>query len=126
MKVSLFLGIDFTSSNGFKVDRKCLHYIQDPDTLNPYQKVIKEVTEILLEYDTDKKVPVYGFGAIPKFPQNSFEKTSMCFSCTGVEGEGNDEATGTDGVMEVYSNAVNKVIFSLIRKGRNCKCMNNI
>ena len=36
----------------------------------------------------------------------------MCFSCTGVEGEGNEEATGTNGVMDVYTNAVNNVEFT--------------
>jgi len=35
---------------------------------NQYQKAMKSVGQILLDYDDDSQVPMYGFGAKPRFP----------------------------------------------------------
>ena len=42
------------------------------------------VGQILLDYDSDKKVPMYGFGAKPKYP-NMFSKIAVhCFPLSGI------------------------------------------
>ena len=39
-----------------------LHAFNSPGGMNAYQKAIKAVGEILMNYDYDKLVPIYGFG----------------------------------------------------------------
>ena len=34
----------------------------NPDSYNDYEKAIESVGRILLNYDSDKQVPMYGFG----------------------------------------------------------------
>jgi len=41
------------------------------------------VGEILLEYDFDKKVPMYGYGGKPNFQNLRLDKTSHCFPMNG-------------------------------------------
>jgi len=48
-----------------------LHSISNNAQLNQYQKVIREVGDILIDYDDDKLVPVYGFGAQTIFPNGT-------------------------------------------------------
>ena len=40
---------------------------------------IKEICNILLNYDADKKIPVFGFGGIPE----GKEEVSHCYPLTG-------------------------------------------
>ena len=67
MEVALIVGIDFTRSNLDPSDPKSLHYFnagdRDGKQLNDYVTAIRSVGEILQHYDSDKKYPVYGFGA---------------------------------------------------------------
>ena len=44
---------------------------------------MKAVGEILLDYDDDKKVPMFGFGAKPLFPNMYTKKVMHCFPLTG-------------------------------------------
>ena len=48
-------------------DPKSLHYIGDTQD-NHYLRAIKACGNILLNYDYDKKVPMYGFGGKPNMP----------------------------------------------------------
>merc|ERR1712096_338726 len=73
------VAIDYTASNGPPAHetyinrngkkRTSLHY-RNPNTRqrdvypNDYQRVIREIGEILLPYDTDKLVETYGFGGM--------------------------------------------------------------
>jgi hypothetical protein len=52
--------------------------------LNQYQKTIIAISNILLNYDSDKKIPAFGFGAKTKFPtmQNS-NLVNHCFPLSG-------------------------------------------
>ena len=65
--------------------------------------MIKSVGEILLDYDDDKMVPVYGFGANLNYPSLTSSSVSHNFPCTGVKGS--DEVAGLDGIFEVYEYA---------------------
>ena len=58
------MAIDFTFSNGPIKKPDSLHQITE-GKLNYYQKTIKDVAGIIISYDTDKLVPVFGFGGKP-------------------------------------------------------------
>ena len=62
MEVSLAVSIDFTGSNGDPRTPQSLHYM-NPAMPNQYLQAIMSVGDILIQYDTDKQIPVFGFGA---------------------------------------------------------------
>lgn len=67
LQLNLVTAIDFTGSNGHPMDVGSLHNLKDINK-NLYLQAIKAVGQILINYDSDKLVPMYGFGGIPKFP----------------------------------------------------------
>merc|ERR550539_1918517 len=63
-EMQLCLAIDFTGSNGDPRKPGTLHYLSpDGRTMNDYEKAISSIGGILADFDTDKKFPVWGFGA---------------------------------------------------------------
>jgi hypothetical protein len=66
LQLALVTCIDFTASNGIPSDKKSLHHTAGGQS--PYEKALSSVANILLDYDYDKLVPVYGFGAKVKHP----------------------------------------------------------
>ena len=62
--------------------------------------------EILLNYDSDKKVPMYGFGA----KIEGSEETSHWFPMTFDPN--NSEVLGIEGMMEAYKMTLNLVDFA--------------
>lgn len=60
--MSLMTGIDFTGSNGHPSDLQSLHNLTAGKP-SDYQLAIRQIGNILSVYDTDKKYPVWGFGA---------------------------------------------------------------
>jgi len=62
------------------------------------------VGSILLNYDDDRLVPMYGFGAKPRFPNLSSKQTQHCFSLTGDSSNAN--AHDMQGMMDVYQIAL--------------------
>lgn len=62
LQIGLNTAVDFTASNGDPRLQNSLHYISDK-SLNLYQCALKSVGQIVIDYDTDKIVPCYGFGA---------------------------------------------------------------
>jgi len=70
---------------------------------NEYLSAIGSVGNILQYYDSDKKIPVLGFGAL--IPKNQF--VSHCFALNGDIF--NPEVDGLEGVIEAYKNAIKKV-----------------
>ena len=90
-------------------DPKSLHYVNpsNPDILNSYQEAIISAADILLEYDADKLVPVYGFGANLNFPNLKTTGASHCFPCSGDPKD--DERPGIEGIFEVYNYAIRHV-----------------
>mmetsp|Transcript_4449 Transcript_4449/g.10336 ORF Transcript_4449/g.10336 Transcript_4449/m.10336 type:complete len:774 (-) Transcript_4449:62-2383(-) len=100
LEIALVVGIDFTRSNGDPVDPESLHYFNDEDP-NEYAMAVKSVGEILQHYDTDKRYPVYGFGA--KIPP-SHTCTSHCFALTGNFFD--PEVNEIQGIIDVYKRAL--------------------
>merc|ERR550539_2068386 len=63
-EMQLCVAIDFTGSNGDPRKPGTLHYLSpDGRTMNDYEKAISSIGGILADFDTDKKFPVWGFGA---------------------------------------------------------------
>ena len=100
-EIGLNIAIDFTGSNGDPTKRSSLHYKGDM-TNNEYLNAIKSVGSILQYYDSDKQIPVFGYGA----RINNFE-TSHCFALNGNIFD--PEVNGIDGVEDVYKRAINNV-----------------
>lgn len=77
--------IDFTASNGSPKNPSSLHYV-DANRRSQYEEALEEVSRILLDYDSDKLVPVYGFGSKVSMPTfNSYNKVHHCFPLNGNE-----------------------------------------
>lgn len=61
LKIQVIACVDFTASNINSSEP--LHAIYN-NKLNEYQSAIASICSILLNYDFDKKIPIYGFGAV--------------------------------------------------------------
>ena len=101
--MSLSVCIDFTASNGDIARPNSLHYIDptNPLRMNSYEEGILRVGTILEPYDYDRKFPVFGFGAKPRYM--GIESVSHCFHLNGYE---NPEVEGVKGILESYRNAM--------------------
>ena len=102
-EIGLNIAIDFTGSNGRPESTSSLHYHGDLQR-NEYLKAIKSVGNILQYYDSDKQVPVLGYGAQINGGQHD---TSHCFAVNGNIYD--PECDGIDGVVEAYENAIKKL-----------------
>ena len=101
-EIQLSVAIDFTLSNGNPAEKDSLHYLDM--NKNEYLNAIKSVGNILQYYDSDKQIPVFGFGAIVP-PSNN--RASHCFALNGDIFD--PEVDGLDGVVEAYKNALKNV-----------------
>ncbi len=102
--ISLAIAIDFTGSNGNPTKRNSLHFV-DPRA-NQYMRAISAVGSILQNYDSDKNIPVFGFGAQIK----NIMKVADCFALNGKIFS--PEVHGIDGVLDVYQRAVKHLEFA--------------
>ncbi len=109
-EISLIVGIDFTASNGHADKATSLHYI-DPtgEKKNQYEQAILSVGNIVEAYDTDKKYPVYGFGAAKNAKvAGEASKTLHCFPLD----EANVEVDGVAGMLNAYKSILKELRFS--------------
>jgi len=90
-EIHMCVAIDFTGSNGDPRVPGTLHYIHPDGRPNEYEKVLTSISSILMKYDSDKKIPVLGFGAKINGVLNN------CFQCGPTQ-----EAYGTNGVIDAY------------------------
>ena len=106
MNINLTIGVDFTGSNGDPRYKESLHYIGDKSK-NQYLNAISEVGKILLNFDTDGDVPLFGFGAnISSY----YREVSHCFAMNGNFFR--PEVKGIEGITECYKNTLEKIKFS--------------
>jgi Copine len=82
LQLNLSVAIDFTGSNGVVTHPTSLHYMNQYN-LNQYQRAIMAIGGILLDYDYDKKIPAFGFGAKLRFPMMASNMVSHCFPLSG-------------------------------------------
>merc|ERR1712038_1217587 len=90
-EMHLCVAIDFTGSNGDPREPGTLHYRCPDGGMNDYEKAISSIGGILADYDSDKKFPVWGFGA--KYSGQVYH----LFQCGPVA-----EVDGIPGVLDAY------------------------
>jgi len=108
-QLNLVTAIDFTGSNGIPTQPSSLHAFK-PGGLNEYQTAIANVCQIVLNYDFDQIIPVYGFGGKPHFPTLNQNVVSHCFPLTGDVNKA--QVMGLQGIMDVYQYALQSVELS--------------
>jgi hypothetical protein len=73
--------------------------------MSQYEKALYEVSRILLDYDYDKIVPVYGFGAKVHMPSFHTEaRVNHSFPLNGNENNAN--VFHVEGIMRAYRQAL--------------------
>lgn len=108
LKLGMITCIDFTGSNGDKNNPQSLHYM-NPSYPNMYQQALSSVSQIMLKYITGGAVPVYGFGAFPRFPGFNPGFISHFFPCSGDWQS--CAGIGIEGIYSLYNNALMNVQF---------------
>lgn len=101
-EIGLTIAVDFTMSNGVPSNPSSLHYLDMQK--NEYLNAIRSVGSILQYYDSDKQIPVLGFGAAISPYSN---KANHCFALNGNIFD--PEVDGIQQVEEVYKNSINRV-----------------
>ena len=104
----MIVAIDFTGSNGSPKYPNSLHFM-NPTAPNQYQLAIAAITQILMSYDSDKRIPAFGFGAKTNF-NGTLSPTSHCFVLSGNPQE--VEACGVEHLMMMYQKALTSVELS--------------
>ncbi len=99
--MNLIVAIDCTRSNGDPTSPDSLHFYKDTGVPNDYVMAIRAVGEILQHYDSDKRYPVYGFGA--KIPP-SMTYCSRCFALNGNYFD--PEVKDIEGIVQVYKKSL--------------------
>uniref|UniRef100_A0A7S1L6F5 C2 domain-containing protein n=1 Tax=Neobodo designis TaxID=312471 RepID=A0A7S1L6F5_NEODS len=114
MQINLAVSIDFTGSNGDPRNPQSLHFM-DPTQPNQYVRAIMSVGDILMEYDSDKMVPAFGFGAQLPLRASALGSpravpvTSHCFH---LNGQPDPHVHDVRGILDAYALAVSSVRFS--------------
>ncbi|KAF9973664.1 hypothetical protein BGZ73_003102 [Actinomortierella ambigua] len=98
--INLTVAIDFTQSNGDPSDPKSLHF-RHPSGENDYTRAIRAVGTVLEAYDSDRRIPVYGFGG--KFGN----EVSFAFPLNGDHNH--PEVVGVDGILNAYWQSMSRV-----------------
>jgi hypothetical protein len=110
MQMALTIAIDFTSSNGPITNPESLHY-RGEGRRSLYEIALSEVVLIVLDYDYDKKVPLYGFGAKVNYKEvNTGSQTTHLFPLNGLEEE--HDVHDFSGILQAYSECLPHLTFS--------------
>lgn len=103
--LSMVVAIDFTETNGDPREEDSLHYL-NPNGHNKYEQAIMGAGEILQNYDTDRKIPAYGYG----FSAPNFGINDVSFCCPI---NGNFDAphfNGFKAILPAYRNLVSNMV----------------
>ncbi|EGR29988.1 hypothetical protein IMG5_144620 [Ichthyophthirius multifiliis] len=104
-QINIISAIDYTASNGEYTDPNSLHCADL--SRNQYLTTLKAVCDVLLDFDQDKKISMYGFGGVPEFPNFKKYDTDHCFPVTG--NPNNAEVGGVDGIVQTYLDSLKYV-----------------
>ncbi|CAK75400.1 unnamed protein product (macronuclear) [Paramecium tetraurelia] len=105
LQLNLMISIDFTDSNLEPTNPQSLHYFDVTNRrLSQYEQALRNVSEILIQYDHDKRVPLFGFG---------FEMDGKAHHCYPLNHNLEDpEVVNILGLFQTYRNFVGTVKFS--------------
>ncbi|CAD8044960.1 unnamed protein product [Paramecium primaurelia] len=105
LQLNLMISIDFTDSNLEPTNPQSLHYFDVTNKrLSQYEQALRNVSEILIQYDHDKRVPLFGFG---------FEMNGKAHHCYPLNHNLEDpEVVNILGLFQTYRNFVGTVKFS--------------
>ena len=106
LELNLSIAIDFTASNGMPSHPTSLHHI-NPQKPNQYQIAIDAVARILLNYDSDQRIPALGFGGKPHFQYLNSNTVNHCFPLSGDPSQ--VDAYGLEHLMGLYNNSLTSV-----------------
>jgi len=104
-QLNVAVAIDYTGSNGEPKNPNSLHRMTG-NPPNEYYQAISNICPIILNYDSDGNVPVYGFGGVPP----STKQVSHCFSITNDPNK--PEVHRLEGILQAYKESLNKVALS--------------
>eukprot|EP00924_Labyrinthula_sp_SR-Ha-C_P012389 maker-scaffold_10-snap-gene-5.5-mRNA-1 protein AED:0.03 eAED:0.03 QI:404/1/1/1/1/1/5/134/546 len=99
LQINCLVAIDCTGSNemyGLHSPEQN-HFLQPGST--PYQRAINSVGRILLDYDSDKEVPFFGFGAVQNYPLPPINKECFALNLN----EENPNVYGLEGMHSAYA-----------------------
>jgi hypothetical protein len=82
LQLNMAVAIDFTGSNGVPKSPTSLHFM-NPNAPNQYQLAINFISQILLSYDSDKRIQAFGFGAKTNFLGRKSAGVDHCFPLSG-------------------------------------------
>jgi hypothetical protein len=102
LQIKISFAIDYTNSNLVYTNKKSLHYIGDPEKLNPYENCLRCFGELVGSYDFENKIAMLGYGGI--IPQTG--ETSHCFP---VSLTNNPYAKGIEEAIKQYKNSLPKI-----------------
>ena len=102
LQIKISFAIDYTNSNLVYTNKKSLHYIGDPEKLNPYENCLRCFGELVGSYDFENKIAMLGYGGI--IPQTG--ETSHCFP---VSLTNNPYANGIEEAIKQYKNSLPKI-----------------
>lgn len=107
-EMSFVVGIDFTSANGDPSKSDSYHHWDSTgQTSNQYEQIIRVAGEIIEKYDTDRRFPVFGFGAKARGPSGHLSATQHWFP---LDSSG-DSACGVSGILSAYRQVVPSLVF---------------
>ncbi|CAK94686.1 unnamed protein product (macronuclear) [Paramecium tetraurelia] len=108
-QINLMLAIDFTASNEEYHNPNSLHHLPSNGYPSQYLQAINSVVEILIHYDYDKRVPLYGFGCKPKMKNHNTSQTIHLFPLN--DNPDDPEVYGLDGIVECYKKSLPQLHF---------------
>ena len=98
----IILAIDYTNSNLIYTNPNSLHYIGNPEKLNPYENCLRCFGELISSYDFNHKIALHGFGAI--IPSTG--DTSHCFPVSLTK---DPIANGIEEAIKQYKESLPKI-----------------
>ena len=104
-QMNVSIAVDFTLSNLEIKDVNSLHRQSTDGTMNPYEKAIFEVCNVMVKYAKDGCFNVYGFGGIPHYLNTV--KTTKVSRLWNLNGDENDPSCrGTMEVLKAYQKGI--------------------
>ena len=102
LQIKLSFAIDYTNSNLKYTNPKSLHYIGNPERINPYENCLKYFGELVGSYDFNNKLAMLGYGGI--IPSTG--ETSHCFPISLTN---NPYVKGIDEAIKLYKKSLPQI-----------------